>query len=337
MAKVSREAAEVNARIVYWGIGGSGKTANLRAAFAKLRPDHRGEIREVPSRLDPTASYEVLPISLGEIAGIHTQIEMIAVPGHTEQAPTRKQLLDRVDGIVFVVDADPDKLDANVASFDELSQGLGAYGRSLADVALVVQYNKRDLADPYALEDLHRKLGPGNAPIFEAVASEGTGVLETLSTISKRVIRSLREQSLNVGTAPVAPPEPEPPVAEEEFAAAPEPQPLVAEEDFTAAPERMENAILGESSHPEAPALDSTTRQAETLLDTPSWPQVTGEIERPAGARLGPDLSIVSVGEASRADDRSVRVPLVLGDAEGGTTSLVLTVRLDVLVDEDPG
>jgi len=334
MAKVSREAAEVNARIVYWGIEGSGKTANLRAVFAKLRPDHRGEIRELPSRLDPTVSYEILPISLGEIAGIHTQIEMIAVPGNAEQAPTRKQLLDRVDGIVLVLDAQADKLDENVASFDELSQALGAYGRSLADVALVVQYNKRDLADPYALEDLHRKLAPGDAPIFEAVACEGTGVLQTLSTISKRVIRGLREQKLNVGAAPVAP---EFPLAEEDFTAAPEPEPPAAEEDFAVLPERMENAILGEPSHPEAPVLDATTRQAETLLDAPSWPQVSGEIERPAGVRLGPDLSIVSVGKASRADDRSVRVPIVLGDAEGGTTSLVLTLRLDVLVDEDPG
>ena len=194
MAKVSREAAEVNARIVYWGIEGSGKTANLRAAFAKLRPDHRGEIREIPSRLDPTVSYEILPISLGEIAGIHTQIEMIAVPGHAEQAPTRKQLLDRVDGVVLVLDADPDKLDANVASFDELSQALGAYGRSLADVALVVQYNKRDMADPYALEDLHRKLAPGNAPIFEAVATEGSGVFETLKEVIKQVLHDLKKR-----------------------------------------------------------------------------------------------------------------------------------------------
>jgi len=364
MAKVNRETAEVNARIVYWGIEGSGKTANLRAAFAKLRPDHRGEIRELPSRLDPTVSYEILPISLGEIAGIHTQIEMVAVPGNAEQAPIRKQLLDRVDGVVLVLDADPEKLDANLASFDELRQALGAYGRSLADVALVVQYNKRDLADPYALEDLHRKLAPGDAPIFEAVASEGTGVLQTLSTISKRVIRGLREQ--NVGAAPepapirppeqepalVAPPEPQPPLAEQDFAAAPEQEPAAAEDDFAAlpepelpaaeqdfetTPERMENAIAGESSHSEAPVIDATIRQAETLLDSPSWPQVSGEIERPTGVRLGPDMSIVSVGEASRADDRSVRVPLVLGDAEGGTTSLVLTLRLDVLVDEDPG
>jgi hypothetical protein len=228
-------------------------------------------------------------------------------------------------------------------------------------VALVVQYNKRDLADPYALEDLHRKLAPGNAPIFEAVAVEGTGVLQTLSTISKRVIRSLREQSLNMGGAPVAPEpapiappvsepapiappvsEPAPPAAEpapaqESFAAAPEPEPAVAEEDFASQPERMESAILSAPSHPEAPAVEAATRQAETLLDAPAWPHVAGEIERPAGVRLGPDFSIVSVGEASRAGERSLRLPLVLGDAEGGTTSLVLTLSLEVLVDEDPG
>ena len=80
MAKVSRDSAAVNARIVYWGIEGCGKSTNLRAAFDKLRPDHRGEIREEASRIDPTVSYEVLPISLGEIGGMKTQIEMVAVP-----------------------------------------------------------------------------------------------------------------------------------------------------------------------------------------------------------------------------------------------------------------
>jgi len=277
---------------------------------------------------------------------------MIALPGHPEQFPTRKQLLDRVDGVVFVVDADPEKLDANVESFEELRRALGAYGRSLADVALVVQYNKRDLADPYALEDLHRKLAPGNAPIFEAVATEGTGVLQTLSTISKRVIRSLREQSLGAGAQPVAQePEPQPAAAKQAFAAPPEPQPAAAKQAFAAPPEpqpaaeqafarqseSMESAILREPSHPEAPEFEAATRQAETLLDAPSWPQVSGEIERTAGARLGPDFSIVSVGEAARAGDRSVRLPLVLGDEEGGTTSLVITLSLEVFVDEDPG
>ena len=83
MAKVSRDATEVNARIVYWGCEGAGTSENLRAAFAKLRPDHRGEIKQVPTRIDPTVGYELLPITLGEIAGTRTQIEMVAVVDHS--------------------------------------------------------------------------------------------------------------------------------------------------------------------------------------------------------------------------------------------------------------
>jgi signal recognition particle receptor subunit beta len=312
MAKMSREAAEVRARIVYWGIEGAGKTENLRAAFAKLRPDHRGDLREVRSRLDPSASYEVLPIALGEVAGIRTQIEMVAVPGRPDQKPMRKQLLDQVDGVVFVADARA-ALEDNLASFEELREALAAYGRDLAEVPLAVQYNKRDLADPFAIEDLHRKLAPGDAPIFEAVATDGTGVLQTLSTISKRVIRALRD-----GESRAAPASP----------AAPRRGP--------APPERLAQAIEAEPLDPHARDLDAVTEEAQTLLDAP-LPGVPGEIERPHGAQVGPDLTIVSVGEATRAGERAVRIPLVLGDRHGGTSTLVLTVQLDALLEEDPG
>src|SRR5499426_1919101 len=316
MAEVSRDRAEVNARIVYWGCEGAGKSQNLRAAFSKLRPDHRGEIKQVPTRIDPTVGYEVLPISLGEIAGVRTQLELIAVPGHREQTPTRKQLLDQVDGVVFVADARAERAEQNVASLRELQQGLAAYARRLDQVPLVVQYNKRDLADPYAIEDLHRRLGLGSAPVFEAVATQGTGVLQTLSTISKRVIRALRDQV--PAAAPAAPArDPEP------LASAP-PTPV----------ERMESAMLAEAEHPDAGAVAEAARGAEALL-SPGWTAASGEIERPAGVRLGPDLTIVSVGTAVRSGDREVALPLVLGDASGRTGTLLLTLRLDALI--EPG
>jgi signal recognition particle receptor subunit beta len=313
MAKMSHETAAVNARIVYWGIEGAGKSTNLRSAFAKLRPDHRGTLREESSRLDPTIGYEILPITLGEVAGIRTQIELISVPGRPDQGPMRKQLLDQVDGIVLVLDASA-PMQENLATVDELHEVLAAYGRSLSDLPVAVQYNKRDLADPYALEDLHRKLDLGGAPVFEAVATEGTGVLQTLSTISKRVIRALREADVAAEPGPEPAPAPSPPTPAE----------------------RMEQAIGMEQTDPEAPALDAAVEDAQTLLDT-SFDELAGEIERPAGVRLGPDVSIVSVGEAVRVGDRSLRVPLVLGDPAGGTSTLVLTIQLDALVEEDPG
>jgi len=318
MPEVSRDKVEVNARIVYWGCEGAGKSQNLRAAFAKLRPDHRGEIKQIPTRIDPTVGYEVLPISLGEIAGVRTQLEMIAVPGHREQIPTRKQLLDQVDGIVFVTDARAERAEANLASLRELRQALAAYGRRLEEVPLVVQYNKRDLADPYAIEDLHRQLGLATTPVFEAVATQGTGVLQTLSTISKRVIRALRDQGPAPG--PAAP------------ARAPEPPP--APPAPTTPAERMERAMLAEAAHPEAAAVGEARQSAEALL-APGWATGSGEIERPSGARIGPGLTIVSVGEAVRSGDREVVVPLVLGDAGGQTSTLLLTLRLDALI--EPG
>jgi signal recognition particle receptor subunit beta len=185
----------VNARIVYWGAEGAGKRTNLRVIHAKLRPDHRGELRQLPTRLDPTVTYATLPIELGEVGGVRTRIQIVAVPGESEHAPTRKQLLDRTDGVVLVLDARREKLADNLASFEELKSALAAYGRRVDEMPLVVQYNKRDLADPYALEDLHRKLAMRGVAAFEAVAKDGTGVLQTLTTISKRVIRHLRDRS----------------------------------------------------------------------------------------------------------------------------------------------
>jgi signal recognition particle receptor subunit beta len=318
MAKVSSRDAQVNARIVYWGIEGAGKTANLHAAYAKLRPDHRGELRVAPTRLDPGVSYEVLPIELGDIAGVRTQIELIAVPGAPEQAPTRKQLLDQVDGVVLVVDSQRERVDANIASFEELRQALRAYGRQMEHVPLVVQYNKRDLADPYAMEDLHRKLDVKGAVVFEAVATDGSGVLQTLSTISKRVIRTLRESGAGAAVAPSAP-------APRQGA---EPQ----EPDLASPVARMERAILDEAEHPESDAIGETAHETETLLDGPAWEQA--EQEADAGAAPLGRLRIETVGRARAAGDGSVRVELVLSDEAGKRSAAVLTFRIDPLAED---
>jgi hypothetical protein len=326
MAKVSSRDAQVNARIVYWGVEGAGKTANLHAAYAKLRPDHRGELRSLPTRLDPSVSYEVLPIGLGEIAGVRTLIELVAVPGPAEQAPTRKQLLDQVDGLVLVVDSQPERVDANIASFEELRRALRAYGRQIEDLPLVVQYNKRDLADPFALEDLHRKLDVKGAVVFEAIATDGTGVLQTLSTISKRVIRTLRESGVG---AEVASPAPAPQPARVEA-------PSVAASGTASPATRMERAILEEAEHPERAAIGAAARDTETLLDGPAWEQAEDLAEPEAPGSLG-RLRVESVGRASATADGALRIELVLEDEAGRRSAVALTLRIDPLLEDRRG
>jgi hypothetical protein len=334
MAKVSGGGAEVNARIVYWGIEGAGKRTSLEGVYRKLRPDHRGEMRDVPTRFDPSVSYTVLPIELGDVGGQRTRIELVAVPGAPEHAPTRKQLLDQVDGIVFVVDCRRERAEENLTSLEELAKALEDYARSIDEIPLVVQYNKRDLSDAFGAEELHRRLGLAGATVFEAVATEGTGLLQALSTISKKVIRALREESIGSGRTPLAP-EPEPMPAP----APPLPAPRAAKPAPPARPlptpqQVMEEAILHESDHPDQQEIEAESSAAQAALSDQPWLHEPDALDAPSGVRIGPSLSIVSVGEATRADDRSVRIPLVLGDDEGGTSTVVLTVRIDPLLGE---
>ena len=112
--------------------------------------------------------------------------------------------------------------------------------------------------------------------------------------------------------------------------------PLASAAGAPSAPERLAQAIEAEPLDPHARDLDAATEEAQTLLDSP-LPGMPGEIDRPHGVQLGPDLTIVSVGEATRASERAVRIPLVLGDRHGGTSTLVLTVQLDALLEEEPG
>jgi mutual gliding-motility protein MglA len=191
MGTADRDAHEIHGRVVYFGPTGAGKSANLQFIQRKLKREHRGELAKKTAK-DGTTTYDVLPVSLGAVRGYKTSIDITTVPGSPSAAAIRRELLKDVDGIVFVADLRPERHDATLASAAELRQQLTAQGRKLEDVPLVLQYNRRDLVDENAVERLHRKLGlPGAC--FEAVASEGTGVLQTLTTLSKLVLAELRK------------------------------------------------------------------------------------------------------------------------------------------------
>lgn len=302
------------ARILLWGLAGAGKTTTLERVHAKLQPHLRGEIRREPTAIDPTVHFEAMPISLGEVGGLESQLEIIAVPGAPEQAITRKQLLDEVDGIILVLDCSPERIADNDEAVAELRQALADYGRSLDDVPIVLQYNKRDVADPFAIEDFHRRIGLHQAAVFETIATTGHGILATLTTISKHVVRARKGQS---GTQKT-----------QAMKAAPE----VVEDPNASSSDVLEAAILAEAEMLET---DPTVEDAVELEFTapgaqPDWNAATrpDPDRKPAGA-----LRIVSAG-ASRVDaDGALRLPLVLGDESGQTHSVVLSLRLDALLD----
>ena len=351
MAEANSERREVNARIVYWGAEGAGKATNLRAIHRKLRPDHRGRLEAVATQLDPSVCWYRLPIELGEIAGVKTRIQIIAAPGGSEQAPTRKQLLDRVDGIVFVVDARRERIDDNVASLEELRGALAAYGRALESVPLVVQYNHQDQSDPYVLEELHRKLDVKGAAVFEAVASEGTGVLPTLTTISKRVVKQLREarepkpattahvaKSAPIAAAPAPVPAPAAALAVA-LPSVPVPQPRSGRDTVILAD--LERAALASEVEVED-ERDHAISRAQGLLDAAWHEEVAildaqpGETPLPAPGSVpdGESWQVVEAGLAEVVGPRAIALPVVIADAMGHELRFRLTVSLELLLDE---
>ena len=332
--------AASTATILLWGLDGAGKRTTLDMIAQRLRPELRGEIRQEPTRLDPTVRYAVLPILLDPNDPMGLQIELVAVPGGVDQAMTRKQLLDGVDGILLVLDCAPERIAENRPMIEELRGSLAAYGRTLEGVPLVLQYNKRDVADPFAIEALHRDVELDQAAVFETIATTGHGILPTLTTISKHVVRERRSQQRDEpGPAPAVSPAS---VSDSAVSAASVSRPAAVQPTPSAAIPAEPSAELAPSTTDvlEAAILAESDDDTSSMLDwfegdtPPSQPDWSVGSETPKAGEAS--LRIVSVGAATVTAESEVRLPLVLGEDDGRTRSVVLRLRLEDVPGSDP-
>jgi signal recognition particle receptor subunit beta len=191
MATIDLRRRRIDARIVYYGPGLSGKTTNLQNIHARLPEGSRGEMRSIATEGERTLFFDFVPIEPVSLGGWDIRFHLYSVPGQDDYVRTRRALLAGADGIVFVADAAPVRRAANIASRDELLDHLRHYGKSLDTMALVVQVNKVDLPEIVDPLELGKLLALGEAPVIEAIALQGNGVSETLATITRAVARAL--------------------------------------------------------------------------------------------------------------------------------------------------
>ncbi len=195
MALLNSNKKEINAKIVYYGPGLSGKTTNIQYIYKKLKPEHKGKLMTLATQTDRTLFFDFLPVELGEIKGMKVRFQLYTVPGQVFYNATRRLVLKNVDGVVFVASAEKDKMYDNMESFKNLEENIQHYGRAIADIPLVIQYNKMDLPDVNTVEELQKELNKFNVPYFEGSASTGAGVLQTLTGITKLVVHRLKSQT----------------------------------------------------------------------------------------------------------------------------------------------
>ena len=194
MAIFNLRRKELQAKIVYYGPGLSGKTTNLQFIHERLKSEHKGELMTLSTQTDRTLFFDFLPVELGEIRGLKTRFQLYTVPGQVYYNSTRKLVLKNCDGIVFVADSRESALGDNLESLSNLEQNLNAYGQEIADIPMVLQYNKRDAENALDTAELDRHLNPLNLLAIPAQAPKGAGVLDTLSAICKGVIKNLRDK-----------------------------------------------------------------------------------------------------------------------------------------------
>ena len=189
---------QMAAKIVYYGPGLCGKTSNLSFIYTKTAPNSRGEMVSLETESDRTLFFDLLPIEVGTIGGFKTRLQLYTVPGQVFYNTTRKLVLKGVDGLVFVADSQRPMREANVESFESLIDNLTELGLDIKDLPLVLQYNKRDLKNVLAVDELNSDLNSDRAyPFFEAQAINGVGVFETLKEITKLTLKKLRKRMVS--------------------------------------------------------------------------------------------------------------------------------------------
>jgi signal recognition particle receptor subunit beta len=193
MSFLNHMSREVNCKIVYYGPGLCGKTTNLQFVHDRTNPAARGKMISLATESERTLFFDFMPLELGKVGDFKVRMHLYTVPGQVFYGASRKLILRGVDGVVFVADSQPARLDANEESLEDLEDNLKEYGFSFETLPFILQYNKRDLPSVATVEELRASLNPHGVPEFEASARTGMGVVDTLKGISKLVLKRLRE------------------------------------------------------------------------------------------------------------------------------------------------
>jgi hypothetical protein len=199
MAVVNLKKRQIECKIVYYGPARCGKTTNLEYIHKTFTQHVKGQMISIDTEGDRTLFFDFLPLEIGKLKGCDVRVQLYTVPGQVRYASTRKLVLRGADGVVFVADSLEVRREQNILALKDLQQNLKDYNLSIFRIPLILQFNKRDLADAdialMELEQMQHELNRQlKAPAFPAAALKGTGVGKTLQECLRLVLRTLQQE-----------------------------------------------------------------------------------------------------------------------------------------------
>lgn len=338
MVLVSYSGREINAKLVYYGPGLSGKTTNLEYIYGSIPQGQRGKMVSMKTKTERTLFFDFLPVNLGELSGFKTRFLLYTVPGQVYYNATRKLVLKGVDAVVFVADSKRGKMDENLESLDNLRQNLLEQGVDLDTIPWVMQYNKRDLPDVYTIDELEEVLNPGKVPVFEAVAMTGQGVVDTFKGVSRLLLRRLsKDIGAPAASRPATGPEQAPAAAGYGSGAAEAPEPVHEAERAGYHPEPVRKAErveyrFGAAHDAEPAAHGSEARSKEEYGDVR---RSAHEFTTPLRAETGFDQDTESPEDQPGIRYAAASAPIPEAEQTGGYTDV--DPRAGDRIDDDYG
>lgn len=192
MVLINKAINEVTVKLVYYGPGLCGKTTNLEKIYGNPKLDNKGKMISMSTETDRTLFFDFMPMELGTIGGQKVRVQLYTVPGQVFYDATRKLVLRGADGVVFVADSQSSMRDSNLDSLENLKANLRINRIDPQKVALVYQYNKRDLPNVDSVEAMNGYLNPNGVLAVEASAINGPGVTATLRAAVGRILENLK-------------------------------------------------------------------------------------------------------------------------------------------------
>ena len=194
-----QDANSLTFKLVYYGPAQSGKTTNLLRLHDLLAPELKGEIMTMETKDDRTLFFDLLPLGFRAPSGLLIKFRLFTVPGQIAHDGTRKAVLSRADGVVFVADAERTQETNNAESFQSLTENCGRVGLDFENLPLVVQFNKCDLPGAVPESEIRERWSAAPWPLIFSVALTGQGVDATFETLLRSVYR-LQTEALELST-----------------------------------------------------------------------------------------------------------------------------------------
>mgnify|MGYP000414982097 CR=1 FL=1 len=136
---------------------------------------------------DRTLFFDLLPMGMKCPSGLLIKLKVFTVPGQVAHDSTRKAVLSRADGVIFVADSQLNQGINNLTSFENLVSNVGRVGLDLDELPVVVQFNKRDMEQIISEDSVQTRWQKTGWQVVFASALKGQGVTETFSALLAEV------------------------------------------------------------------------------------------------------------------------------------------------------